>query len=764
MEGHFPLMAILREKCLLLFAISLVACTWAQSQTYIIHMDVSAMPKAFSDHHNWYLATVSSVLDTSKVAAPYNSKLLYTYKTSVHGFSASLTNSEHEALKKSPGYISSTRDPPLEVHTTHTSEFIGLSSVSGAGALNAYYGEDVIIGLVDTGIWPENESFNDQGMSRIPSRWKGKCMSGTHFNSSLCNNKLVGARFYNRGLIANNPKLTIPMNSPRDTSGHGTHTSSIAAGNYLKGASYFGYAPGTARGMAPRARIAMYKAVWRYGVYSSDVLAAIDQAIEDGVDILSLSLGFGMDGMSLEDDPIAIATFSAMEKGIFVAASAGNDGALYWTLMNGAPWLVTVGASTIDRRFYGILTLGTGDQIAFATLYPGNSSLDQTTLAFLDGCENVQELKNVKNKVIVCKDNLSISSQVENAESAGVLGAVFITDISVSELYTRSSFPAAFIGLQDGQRVIDYIQKSNEPRGSLQFRKTEIGTKPAPRVDGYSSRGPFLGCKNVLKPDLLAPGTAILGSWSAISPVAEVRSHPLFSKFNLLSGTSMATPHVAGVAALVKEAHPDWTTAAIRSALMTTANPLDNTESPIKDAANDNLPASPLDIGAGHINATKALDPGLIYDITAEDYIKFLCGMNYSKKQIQIITRSTYNCTNKSVHLNYPSFIAYFNNNDDGHSNSNVHEFQRTLTNVGGQGMSSYTAKVTGMGGVKVSVVPQRLVFTKQHEKLSYKLIVEGPKLLAEDVMHGSLSWVHDGGKYVVRSPIVATSLIPESV
>eukprot|EP00257_Ricinus_communis_P026505 XP_025013919.1 subtilisin-like protease SBT1.9 [Ricinus communis] len=352
-------------------------------------------------------------------------------------------------------------------------------------------------------------------------------------------------------------------------------------------------------------------------------------------------------------------------------------------------------------------------------------------------------MKKVRNKIIVCKDNLSLSDQVENAASARVSGAIFITDFSVSEFYTQSSFPAAFVGLKDGQRIVDYIKRNNNPKAKLEFQKTFIGTKPAPMVDSYSSRGPYARCQYVLKPDLLAPGTLVLASWSPISSVTEVASVELFSKFNLDSGTSMATPHVAGVAALVKKANPDWSPAAIRSALMTTANPLDNTQSPIKDVSNKDLaPGSPIDVGSGHIDPNKSLDPGLIYDASVEDYIELLCAMNYTEKQIRNITKSTHSCLNKSLDLNYPSFIAYFIGNDSD-SGKTVHEFQRTVTNVG-EAISSYTAKLTPMKGIKVSVVPKKLVFRKKYEKLSYKLTLEGPKSMKEDVVHGSLSWVHD--------------------
>ncbi|WCJ31155.1 Subtilisin-like protease SBT3 [Euphorbia peplus] len=726
----------------------------AESHTYIIHMDSTAMPTAFSNHHYWYLATLSSISGTAN-------QHLYTYTSSANGFSATLTNSELEAIGKQPGYISHSRDRPLKVHTTHTSQFLGLSTASGAWP-GTNYGEDVVIGLVDGGIWPESESFGDEGMTPVPSRWKGKCESGTQFNSTLCNKKLIGAYYFNKGYIAENPDEKMSMNSSRDTDGHGTHTASIAAGSFVEGASFFGYANGTASGMAPRARIAIYKVVWRYGIYESDVLAAIDQAIKDRVDILSFSIAFHSEyDYSLDEDTIAVATFAAIKEGIFVAASAGNPGPFRYSVVNGAPWLLTVGAGTIDRDFGGILTLGNGNKISFRSLYPGSYSQSPTSLLFLDGCTTVEEMKTNRKSIIVCKDNLSMSDQYQRANTANVLGAVFITNSSV-DVYMESPFPAAFLSLKDGKRVVDYIQKTNNPKGSLQFQKTMFGLKPAPMVDFYSGRGPFASCRYIIKPDIIAPGTSVLASWSPISSVTEVRKKPLFSNFNLDTGTSMSTPHVAGVAALIKSAHPNWSPAAIRSALMTTANPLDNTNGPIRDVtATDHAPATPLDIGSGHVDPNKSLNPGLIYDATPQDYIDLLCAMNYTKRQMQIITKSNPNCLNKSLDLNYPSFIAYFTGSNASESDFKlVNEFQRTVTNVG-EAVSSYSAKLTSMKGIRVKVEPQKLVFKHKYEKLSYKLTVEGPKLMKEDVVYGSLSWVHDQGRYMVRSPIVATRLLP---
>nr|XP_048335461.1 subtilisin-like protease SBT1.9 isoform X2 [Ziziphus jujuba var. spinosa] len=726
----------LQVLCIILFASSCFHSISAESRVYIVHMDSSAMPRAFLTHYSWYSATLSSISDNSEPP-----KLIHTYTNSIHGFSAKLTLSQLEALKNSPSYISSTPDRPLKLHTTHTSQFLGLSSSSGAWPAS-HYGEDVIIGLIDSGIWPESESFNDKGMSKVPSRWKGKCVAGTQFNSSLCNKKLIGARFYNKGYLEKNPDFKIEMNSSRDTDGHGTHTASTAAGRFVEGASYFGYGNGTATGTAPMARIAIYKVVWNQGIVESDVLAAIDQAIEDGVDILSISLAFGYSdevNYFLEDDIIAVATFAAMKKGIFVAASAGNDGSNTGTLANGAPWVVTVGAGTVDREFAGTITLGNGVKISFETLYPGNYSSDQVPIVFVDGCLDVKELKRHKNKIVVCKDNLSISDQVANVNSANVYGGIFITNITLSDYYTRDSgFLSAFIGLEDGQEVIDYIKNSTNiiPKAKLEFGKTILGTKPAPKVDSYSSRGPFPSCPNVLKPDILAPGTSILASWSPTSWVAKVKSQAV---------------------------HPDWSPAAIRSAIMTTANPLDNTQTPINDVAeNDDKPANSLGIGSGHIEPNKALNPGLIYEAETEDYINFLCAFNYTAKQIRIITGSAQSCANSSLHLNYPSFIAYFIGDKKSTKAKVVQEFRRTVTNVGEES-SSYTANLTSMAGLNVKVEPQRLVFRKKFEKLSYKLSLEGPKLLKDEVVQGSLTWVEDSGKYVVRSPILATNIDPKS-
>ncbi|MBA0819580.1 hypothetical protein Gohar_021623, partial [Gossypium harknessii] len=705
------------------FCVLFVFIKLAKSDHYIVHMDISAMPQAFSNQHTWYLATLSSV--SAKPKAETNptipfSKLIYTYNHVIQGFSASLTPAELESLKNTPGYVSSVKDRVVKVDTTHSFKFLGLNSGTGVWPVSRF-GKDVIIGVIDTGVWPESESFNDDGMSDVPSRWKGECESGTQFNSSMCNKKLIGARFFNKGLIAHKPNITISMNSTRDTEGHGTHTSTTVAGTYVKDASYFGYAPGTARGIAPMARVAMYKALWEEGSYTTDVIAAIDQAITDGVDVLSLSLSWSQ--VELYEDPVAIATFAAIEKNIFVSTSAGNDGPDVETLNNGIPWVITVAAGTMDRDCSATLSLGNKVSVNGLAQYAGNfSSSTEFPIVFMDKCDETTELETIKHKIIVCQDPYtedSLNDQFNNINLAGNVAGVFISNSSDVYDHLKSSFPAIFLQEKDGATVVDFIKTNTDPKASIVFKKTILGVEPSPKVTSYTSRGPSYSCPSVLKPDIMAPGDSVLAAWPPNLEAASVNDDLMYSKFNLLWGTSMACPHVSGIGALLKAVYPNWSPAAIRSALMTTSDQIDNTGSPIKDIGRSLQPADPLAMGAGHVSPNKALNPGLIYDATVQDYIDLLCGLNFTQKQIKTITRTpSNNCSNPSLDLNYPSFIAFFNDWFAEPNSTTMMEFRRTVTNVGDE-RSTYKANVTPLTGLKVTVEPDTLVFKTKYEKKS---------------------------------------------
>ncbi|KAJ0024405.1 hypothetical protein Pint_07995 [Pistacia integerrima] len=737
-----------------------------ERSTYIVHMDKSLMPKTFSSHQHWFSSIIHSLKSRTTTSSldghSFSPYLLYSYDNVAHGFSAFLSKEELETLKKSPGFISAYKDKYVTLDTTHTIEFLSLNPTSGLWPASNY-GDDVIVGVIDTGIWPESDSFQANNLSSFPARWKGECEDGQDFNSSMCNWKLIGARYFNKGVIAANPGVNISMNSARDTMGHGTHTSSTAGGNYVDDASFYGYASGTARGIAPRARLAMYKVIFDEGRYASDVLAGMDKAVDDGVDIISISMGF--DEVPLYEDPIAIASFAAMEKGVVVSSSAGNAGPALGTLHNGIPWVMTVAAGTIDRSFAGNLILGNGETIIGWTMFPASAYLDDMRLIYnktYSACNSTKLLRKVPSDAIIfCDKNGFLYDQVDAISGTNVRGAIFVSDREES-FEMGTNWPGVVISSKDAPVVINYATTDKRPSATIKFQQTILGTKPAPAVALYTSRGPSPYFPGILKPDIMAPGSQVLASWIPTDPTARIGPNVyLSSEFNVISGTSMACPHASGVAALLRGAHWDWSPAAIKSALVTTANPLDNTQNPIRDNGLNFTSASPLAMGAGQIDPNKALDPGLIYDATPQDYVNLLCSMNYTQNQIQIITRSkNYNCSNPNADLNYPSFIALYNDN----TTSFVQTFQRTVTNVG-EGAATYKARLSAPEGSEVEVSPETLVFGKKYEKQSYELTIKYTKNKDDEhkVSFGELVWIEDNGNHTVRSPIAVSPLVIDS-
>lgn len=574
---------------------------------------------------------------------------------------------------------------------------------------------------------------------------------------------------------------TTEFRSPRDSDGHGTHTASIAAGRYVSPASTLGYASGVAAGMAPKARLAVYKVCWNAGCYDSDILAAFDSAVSDGVDVVSLSVGGVVVPYFL--DAIAIAAFGASDHGVFVSASAGNGGPGGLTVTNVAPWVTTVGAGTIDRDFPADVHLGNGKIIPGVSVYsgPGLKKDQMYSLVYAgsesgDGysaslcLEGSLDPAFVRGKIVVCDRGInSRPAKGEVVKKAGGVGMILANGVFDGEGLVADChvLPATSVGAASGDEIRKYImsaEKSKSPAtATIVFKGTRVNVRPAPVVASFSARGPNPETPEILKPDVIAPGLNILAAWPDKVGPSGIPTDKRKTEFNILSGTSMACPHVSGLAALLKAAHPDWSPAAIRSALMTTAYTVDNRGETMIDESTGNT-STALDFGAGHVHPQKAMNPGLIYDLTSYDYVNFLCNSNYTVNNIQVITRRKADCSGATRaghvgNLNYPSLSAVFQ--QYGKHKMSTH-FIRTVTNVGDPN-SAYKVTIRPPSGMTVTVQPEKLAFRRVGQKLNFLVRVEATAVKlspgSSSMKSGKIVW--SDGKHNVTSPIVVTMQQP---
>lgn len=755
----------------LLYCLALVVgwCAAEAPQTYVVHVSKSHMPSAFDNHEQWYASTVKFLQGVEEEEE--GEKILYSYDHAFHGFATKLSRAQAEALESMEGILGVYPETVYELHTTRSPTFLGINGSDGSEWSVAEQSIDVVVGVLDTGVWPESPSFGDDGMKAVPVEWKGECEAGTSFNASHCNKKLIGARFFCKGYEA----ALGPVNemaeyrSPRDQDGHGTHTASTAAGSFVPEASLLGYARGNARGMAVKARVAVYKVCWTSGCFSSDILAGLDRAVQDGVHVLSLSLGGG--AVPYYRDGIALGAFGAMEKGIFVSCSAGNSGPDPMTLANVAPWITTIGASTLDRDFPSPVLLGNGASYNGVSLYSGkglpagklpliyavNASNGNTSNLCL---ENTLDPNLVRGKIVLCDRGISARVDKGNVvKSVGGAGMILANTAANGEELVADShlLPATAVGRKNGDLIREYVTTSLNPTATIQFRGTVLGIKPSPVVAAFSSRGPNIMAPQILKPDVVAPGVNILAAWTGAAAPTELKGDKRRVKFNIISGTSMSCPHVSGVAALLKAAHPTWSPAAIRSALMTTAYTVDNSGRALRDVATG-ADSTAFDHGAGHVNPQKALSPGLVYDMGVQDYVDFLCALSYTADQIQMVAKSNVTCSRKAIanrnpgNINYPSFAVVFGVNENDKSSGTVVRYTRTVTNVGPSG-SKYRVAVSAPATVTVSVKPRTLIFGAVNQKLSYTVTFVSKALtVSRPPSFGSVIWTD--GVHKVRSPV----------
>ncbi|KAJ8619975.1 hypothetical protein MRB53_028504 [Persea americana] len=725
------------------------------------HKEASSIDyELVTDSHYEFLGSFLGSKDKAREA------IFYSYQKHINGFAVNLEEEKAAEISKHPDVISVFLNQGRKLHTTRSWKFLG---IEGDGVIppktiwhEARFGEDTIIGNLDSGVWPESESFRDEGMAPIPSKWKGICQFREE--GLQCNRKLIGARYFNAGYKSAAGSLNASFPAVRDTIGHGTHTLSTAGGRFVTGANIFGYANGTAKGGAPSARVAAYKVCWPLingtECFDADILAGFDAAIHDGVHVLSVSIGG--DTTDYFNNAVAIGSFHAVRNRITVVCSAGNSGPTPGSVSNVAPWILTVGASTIDREITSYVELGNNNKYMGQSLsskylpkkmYPLISSVDAKAANATN--EDAQvclagslDPTKVKGKVVVCVrgKNERVGKGYVVLKAGGV-GMVLVNDEkSGNEVEADAHvLPSTHVTAADGLSVLSYIHSTKSPTAYITHPITQLATKPAPFMAAFSSQGPNQITPEILKPDITAPGVSILAAYSQASSPSGLSSDRRRVPFSIQTGTSMSCPHISGIAALLKTLHPNWSPAAIRSAMMTTSRSRDNLRNPINNAAF--VKATPFSYGAGHVRPNRAMDPGLVYDLTIDDYMGFLCFLGYDSSQMVKFTGGSNSCPEKKPSLldfNYPSitvpnFIA----------STNV---TRRVRNVGSP--ATYMVRVEAPKGVFISVEPMSLKFEKLGEEKTFTVTLVPKKGgLGGDYVFGRLLW--SDGVHYVRSPIV---------
>jgi subtilisin family serine protease len=685
-------------------------------------------------------------------------KKLHSYGYVFNGFAAELTPEQAAKLSATPGVLAVEKDEARPLDTSSTPAFLGLSAPGGlwdqAGGVGKA-GEDVIIGIVDGGIWPESPSFSDRtGLNgngtqdgklsyrQIPG-WNGRCVPGEAFNASNCNQKLIGARYYNAGWGGNagiDAQLPWEYSSPRDFGGHGTHTASTAGGNNNVTTTGAASVFGNTSGIAPRARIAAYKVCWDTGVqggscFSSDSVAAIDQAVADGVDVINFSISGSQTNFR---DSVEIAFLFAADAGVFVAASAGNSGPTTSTVAHPGPWLTTVAAGTHNRNGAGSVTLGnavTYDGASVATAVgpapfidseaAGLAGADPTAVRLCFAAEDnggvaVLDPAKVAGKIVLCDrgTNARVNKSLAVQEAGGV--GMVLVNTSPNSLNADFHFvPTVHLQNTDRPAVKAYAATQG-PTATIN-KATIVYNVPAPLTASFSSRGPLrAGNGDLLKPDIIAPGQDILAS---VAPPGNAGRD-----FDLYSGTSMSSPHIAGLAAVLKGVNPTWTPMMIKSALMTTAGD-------VLDGANTSSTVI-FRQGAGHVRPNLATDPGLVFNSGFADWLSFICGVQPGGGCTGVTPIDPSNLNTASIAIG---------------DLAGVQTVTRRVTNVGDQA-ETYTASYTGLGGIAVAL-PVSLSIGKGETK-SFNVTFTTAGATLNSYVGGQFTLTGDKG-HVVRIPVV---------
>ncbi|MCL5996182.1 MAG: S8 family serine peptidase [Chloroflexi bacterium] len=633
--------------------------TSAASQMYLSYLE---------KQEDTFVSTVKSKLPSVQVT--------HSYKAIIGGVAMLVPADQVDLISSMPGVEAVYPDTLQQLDTDRTPQFINATSLWGQLGGQDKAGENVVVGVLDTGIWPEHPSFSDPDPSSksygaAPSTWHGiACEFGSAVSGDApftCNGKLIGAQRFMATydfLVGTTPEEFL---SARDDDGHGTHTASTAAGNGNVEASIFGVSRGIISGIAPRARVAAYKVCGIEGCYGSDSAAAVEQAVLDGVNVINFSISGGSNPYA---DAVSLAFLDAYSAGVFVAASAGNSGPALDTTDHREPWVTTVAASTADRAFQTTATIVAGSNstaVSGASLTQGivaTPIVDAAAAPYSDSlCLNSTPDNVFAGKVVICKRGTNGRAEKGfNVQQRGAVGMILYNQATnVTDLETDNHYlPAVHIQFADGQTLVAFVAAN--PGATATWPAGSVATQQGDVMASFSSRGGPGQSLGVNKPDITAPGVQILAG--ASPQHVDIASGPQGELFQAIAGTSMSSPHIAGSGALMKALHPNWTPGQIKSALMMTAK----TNVVKEDGV---TPADPFDDGAGRVDLGAAAKAIFTIDETAANYLALqdeLWNANYPSLYVPVmpgsitVKRTVRNNTSKkynlTVHVSAPSDVT----------------------------------------------------------------------------------------------------------
>lgn len=710
------------------------------------------------------------VLQEQLAAQFSDTGMLYSYTHTFNGFTARMTAAQAEQLKLQAGVVGVWQDKAEQIQTSRTPALLGLTGPEGQHTLGIK-GENMIVGIVDTGISPTNPSFADDGSYGPLERFKGVCDKGED-EEFACSNKLIGARYFKDAFVSEYALQPGEFVSPRDADHHGSHVASTTAGNEGVAASIGGLALGNITGMAPRARIAVYKACWNSdytspegvperGCFYGDTMAAIDAAVADGVDVINYSIGGSRTDLTT---PSAAAMLRATQAGVVVAVAAGNDGRndAKSTVSTPAPWVISVAASGFN---IDALTVNSGLPVNKVTAIEGTVgkplavtgavSGDVAVATPLLGCEPLTNAAELAGKIVLIqRGTCGFAVKLEQAQNAGAKAMLVFNNaagnpIAMGGEVAGPTIPALMVKMDDGAAIKAAVEAGTNV--NVTFDPTAVANAMA----DFSSKGPALATGDILKPDITAPGVNIL---AAGTPTTFTK--PAGNDFTYMSGTSMASPHIAGLAALIKEQHPGWTPSMVKSALMTTAY-----QNVTK--ASSGVLADPFDFGAGHVAPVTAANPGLVYDTSAEEYFAFLCGQGQAAF---VLNESGFSCAQYEA-AGFPTEAAQLNQPAIAVSAlKGAKTIVRVVTDVSGSS-SNYVPSIEAPAGVTVAF--KKVVNNALVDASSIDVPANGQAIYAVTLTPTSSAVLNtyafgsltlSNGVHNVRSPIVVQPVAPDTI